>query len=349
MSSRVWFWRVALLVVAALTCLSSLIAQSDTSSITGFVKDSTGAAIPNANVLIKNQGTGAERQATTNETGYYVVSVLPSGYYSVTVQATGFKRFHKSQNKLDPNISTTVDATLEVGAITESIEVTATAAQVQSETATVGKLIESNLLDNIQMNGRNPLFLALLKAGVRGGSLQAFNFTETSGGLSINGSRTEHNLITMDGTVATRTRANDSQVGVSDMDTVQEIQILTTNYNAEYGRTDGGQIRIVTKSGTRVFHGSLYEYFRNSALNANTWVRNSTIGQAAISGSPEAFRFNQFGYVFNGPTTFRIIGTRTVANSSSFGRRSGRGFGRTSRPPAPCPHPPCAAAISANC
>jgi len=131
--------------------------------------------------------------------------------------------------------------------------------------------------------------------------LQTFNFAQTNGGLAINGSRTEHNLITIDGAVATRTRANDSQVGVSDMDTVQEMQILTTNYNAEYGRTDGGQIRIVTKSGGRQFHGSAYEYFRNSALNANTWVRNATVGQASISGSPEAFRFNQFGYVFNGP------------------------------------------------
>ena len=94
--------------------------------------------------------------------------MLPSGYYTVTVEAAGFKRFLKSRNKLDPNVATTVDVDLAVGAITESVEVVAAAAQVQSETATVGKLIESTLLDNIQMNGRNPIYLALLKPGVPG-------------------------------------------------------------------------------------------------------------------------------------------------------------------------------------
>jgi len=301
MSTLICCVRVALLTAAALAFSLVSFAQSDTSSISGFLKDATASAVPNAAVVVTNEGTGVQRRTTSNETGYYVVSVLPSGYYTVSVEATGFKRFLKTRNKLDPNLAATVDIALEVGALTESVQVVASVAQVQSESATVGKLIESNLLDNMQLNGRNPLFLALLKAGVRGGSLQGFNFTETSGGLSINGSRTEHNLITMDGAVATRTRANDSQVGVSQMDTVQEIQILTTNYNAEYGRTDGGQIRIVTKSGTKIFHGSLYDYFRNSALNANTWVRNRTVGQPSISGNPEAFRFNQFGFVFGGP------------------------------------------------
>ncbi len=100
-----------------------------------------------------NESTGLERRTHANDTGYYIVSVLPSGYYTVTVEAAGFKRFQNSRNKLDPNVATTVDVELAVGAVSEAVEVVASVAQVQSETATVGKLIESTLLDNIQMNG----------------------------------------------------------------------------------------------------------------------------------------------------------------------------------------------------
>ena len=293
--------RNCLIIFAALTLCGVCSAQYDTASLSGFIRDPSGASVPGAEISVRNEGTGFERKTKSLDTGYYVVSALPPGYYTVSISAAGFKRYDRTQHKLDPNIAATVDAVLEVGATTESVHVVASVAQVQSDTATVGKLIESSTIENMQLNGRNPVVLALLKPGVRGGSLQTFNFGMTSGGLSINGSRSEHNLITTDGAVSTRTRANDTQVGVSDVETVQEIQILTANYGAEYGRSAGGQIRIVTKSGTRDFHGSFYEYFRNSALNANSWTRNRTVGQPAISGSPEAFRYNQFGYVVHGP------------------------------------------------
>ena len=281
--------------------IPALVFAQDNAQISGFVRDGTGSVVPQSTITVKNEGNSVQRQTTTNEAGYYVVSTLPPGYYTVVVEAKGFKRFQKSQNKLDPNIPTTIDAQLEVGAVTETVDVVASVVKVQSETATVGKLIESSQIANMQLNGRNPLFLALLKPGVRGGSLQAFNFGLSSGGFSINGSRPEHNLITVDGAISTRTRANDSSIGVTDVETVQEMQILTANYTAEYGRSGGGQIRIVTKSGTRKFHGDLYDYFRNSALNGNTWARNRTPGRPDISGTPEAFRYNQFGYLINGP------------------------------------------------
>ena len=135
-----------LLVNAAVLTVAfspSMFAQSDTGSISGFVKDASSAGVPRAGVVITSESSGLERRTTTNETGHYVVSVLPSGYYTVTVEASGFKRFLKSRNKLDPNVATTVDVELAVGAVTESVEVVASVAQVQSETATVGKLIES--------------------------------------------------------------------------------------------------------------------------------------------------------------------------------------------------------------
>ncbi|MEZ5356938.1 MAG: carboxypeptidase regulatory-like domain-containing protein [Bryobacteraceae bacterium] len=278
-------------------CLSAacLLAQSDNAQLSGFVRDSSQAVVAGANVTVRNEGTGVERQLVTNETGYFVASSLPPGFYTVSVESTGFKKYVSTQNKLDSSIAKTVNVTLEVGAVAETVEVVASVASVQSETAMVGKLIEETQIKNMSLNGRNPLFLALLKPGVRGGALNGFSFGLTSGGFSVNGSRSQDNLITMDGAVAVRTRSNGTSIGVADLETVQEIQVLTANFAAEYGRSGGGQIRIVTKSGSRDFHGSFYEYFRNNALDANSWSRN----RAGLDKQAE--RFNQFGYVLSGP------------------------------------------------
>ena len=286
-----------LLLLLSLILLSALLLypQSDSAQVSGYVKDPAGAAIPGASIELRNETTGLERRASTNESGYFVIPGLPPGNYTLAVEAQGFKKFTKTQNKLDPSMSATIDATLVIGSLTESIEVTAEATTVQSETATVGKLIEGKQIENMMLNGRNPIFLALLKPGVRGGSLQSFSFDLNSGGFAINGSRAADNLITYDGAPAIRTRGNNTSVGTVDVETVQEIQVLTANYNAEYGRASGGQVRIVTKSGGRDFHGSLYEYFRNEHLDANTWARNRT------GDKRQANKFNQFGYMFNGP------------------------------------------------
>ncbi|MGE0102718.1 MAG: TonB-dependent receptor [Blastocatellales bacterium] len=282
--------------------------QSDLSSITGTVKDQTGSVVPNAKVTVKSEIRVFERVTTTNSEGYYVISNLPPGLYTVTIEASGFKSFNKTGNKLDPNIASKVDVALEPGQLTEVVNITATVSGVQTETATVGKLVEGKQIEALQLNGRNPLFLALLKPGVAGGSLASFSFGLTSGGFSINGSRSQENLITFDGAVGVRTRQNGTSIGVADLDTTQEVQILTANYNAEYGRSSGGQIRIVTKSGGRDFHGAVFEYLRNSALNANTWDRNRNSNRrdcdqfpADAHCRPNPFRYNQFGYNLNGP------------------------------------------------
>ncbi len=117
-------------------------------------------------------------------------------------------------------------------------------------------------------------------------------------GINVNGARSQESVITFDGAPMVRTRSNGTSVGVADVDSTSQVQVLTTSYPAEYGRTSGGQIRMVPKSGSTDFHGSLFEYFRNSALNANTWNRNfSHLGRAA-------FRYNQFGWNLNGPFFF---------------------------------------------
>jgi hypothetical protein len=283
--------------------------QSDNAQITGFIKDSSGAVISGAKVVVKSQAKSIERTAVTDDQGYYVISNLPPDIYSVTVEQPGFKRFTLSDKKLDPNIATAVDITLEVGQVSEVVSVQAQSVAVQTETATVGKLVEGKQIQYLQLNGRNPLFLALLKPGVSGGALGGFSFGLSTGSLNINGSRTQDNLITFDGAVAVRTRSNGTSIGVADIDATQEVQILTANYNAEYGRSSGGQIRIVTKSGTRDLHGTLYEFLRNSAFDSNSWTRKLT-GSAArpceqfprdTACRPEPFRYNQFGYSFSGP------------------------------------------------
>ncbi|MCX6592129.1 MAG: carboxypeptidase regulatory-like domain-containing protein [Acidobacteria bacterium] len=285
---------LALLLLAAVAAF----AQSDSTSINGTVTDPSGAAIANAKVVAKNERTGAVREVATSSAGTFVIPAIPAGLYTVTVEVAGFKKYESKNNKIDPNLPATMDAVMQVGTTTETVEVTATVGAIQTETSTLGKLVEGKQISDLQLNGRNPLFLSLLKPGVRGGnSLANFDFGLTTGGLQINGSRTQDNLIAFDGAVGVRTRSNGTSIGTADLDAVQEVQILTANYSAEYGRSAGGQIRIVTKTGGQQFHGSMYEYLRNSATNANTWSRNR-------AGQPIApDKFNQYGWNFNGPVT----------------------------------------------
>jgi hypothetical protein len=300
---------IALLLILMMCTSITVFAQSDSAQISGYVKDSTGAVIPNAKVIAKSQSQTVERSATTNEQGYYVMSSVPPDVYTISVEQPGFKRYTLTDKKIDPNIAASVDIIMEVGQVSEVVSVVAGTAEVNKESATVGKLVEGAQINFIQLNGRNPLFLALLKPGVSGGALGGFSFGLTTGGLNINGSRTQDNLITFDGAVAVRTRSNGTSIGAANVDATQEVQILTANYGAEFGRSAGGQVRIVTKSGGRELHGNFYEFLRNSAFDANTWARNRS-GPASrpcedfpkdAHCRPEPFRFNQFGYSLSGP------------------------------------------------
>jgi hypothetical protein len=296
-----------LLVLSAMLAL----AQSDNTQISGFVKDQAGAIVANAKITVKSETKSIERVTTTNSDGYFVVTQLPPDFYTVSVEANGFKQYQEINRKLDPNLPAKIDVTLQPGQVTETISVTAEASAIQTESSTVSKLVEVQQVEKLQLNGRNPLFLALLKPGVAGGSLGGFSAELSSGGFNINGSRSQDNLITYDGAVGIRTRSNGTSIGTADLDSTQEIQILTANYSAEYGRSAGGQIRMVTKSGGKDFHGNFYEYHRNSALNANSWARNAATPanqpctdprfEKANHCRPEPFRYNQFGYSVSGP------------------------------------------------
>src|SRR5712664_2770198 len=285
-----------LVVFLSLGASGMLFAQSDLGRISGFVKDSSGATIANAKVAVQNK-SGIERQTTTNESGYYIITNIPPGLYTMVAEAAGFLEYETRDNKLHPSADLVIDATLTVGSTSQTIEVSASTVQLQTESATVQKLVTREQIDALELNGRNPIYMASLVPGTRGGSLASLNFNFTQGPSNVNGSRNPENLITYDGAPATRTRSNGTSLGAADVDSTQEVEILTGNYAPEYGRTSGAQIRIVTKTGTQNFHGAAYEYLRNDAFNANTWSRNANPFLAYVA----PMKYNQFGYNLNGP------------------------------------------------
>lgn len=293
---------VGAFLLAMLLVAVPLMAQSDLGSIQGFVKDPSGSSVPNAKILIRNQ-SGLERNVTSNEAGFFSVTNIPPSAYNITVEAPGFKKYESTNNKLDPASTLGIEISLTVGAATETVEVSATAVTLQTESASVQKLITREQIDNLELNGRNPVGLASLVPGARGGNLSGLNFGFSQGPSNFNGSRNPENLITYDGAPATRTRSNGTSLGAADVDSTQEVQILTAAYAAEYGRTSGAQIRIVTKAGSQQFHGAMYEYVRNNIFNANTWTRNHTpdIPGLIPNSTVAPFRYNQFGYNVGGP------------------------------------------------
>src|SRR5690242_6702727 len=275
---------------------ATLLAQSDLGTISGFVKDPSGAVVIGAKVIIQN-ATGLQRNVTTNDSGFYTVTNIPPGLYTLTVEAPGFQKYESRDNKLDPSGHLAIDAALTVGAASQTVQVNASAVTLQTESATVQKLVTREQIDSLELNGRNPIFMSNLVPGTRGGNLAGLSFAFSQGPANFNGSRNPENLITYDGAPATRTRSNGTSLGSADVDSTQEIQILTSSYLPEYGRSSGGQVRIITKSGSQDFHGALYEYVRNDAFNANTWTRNHAPGQQFVP----PFRYNQFGYNIGGP------------------------------------------------
>src|SRR6266571_6844885 len=288
---------VALVFFMSLASSGALFAQSDLGRISGFIKDPSGATIANAKVTVRNN-TGVERQTTTNDSGYYVITNVLPGLYTMTAEAAGFQKYETRDNKLDPSADLVIDATLTVGSASQTVEVSASTVQLQTESASVQKDVTREQIDSLEINGRNPIFMANLVPGTRGGTLANLSFNFSQGPSNINGARTPESLITYDGAPAVRTRSNGTSIGAADVDSTQEIQILTADYAPEFGRSSGGQIRITSKSGSQDFHGAAYEYVRNTIFNANPWQRNAV---PRTTGITAPIHYNQFGYNIGGP------------------------------------------------
>jgi hypothetical protein len=291
--------RLRAVVFALFLVCATGYSQSDVGSISGFVRDKSGAVVPNASVTVRNEGTDESHTVTSDPGGHYSVPNLAPATYSISAVANGFSKFVSVHNPLGASTALAVDATLATGSVSETVEVTATAVVLQTESGSLQSEISGRTITDQQLNGRNPLYIGALIPGMRGGgTLGDFNFA-IGGGVpfNVNGARTQDTMVTFDGAPGVRTRGSSQIIGVANPDAIEEMQILTSDYQAEYGSSAGGQMRIVSKSGTKDFHASAYEYLRNSAMNANTWQRN----QSATTKFPSPFRYNNFGFTFGGP------------------------------------------------
>jgi hypothetical protein len=313
---------ILLLLVWGISTPRILNAQSDNSSVLGTITDASGAVVGNATVTLTDDANGSEHKAVTNSNGFYTIPSLAPGRYTITIEAPGFSKLVSQGNNLDPALPTTANFRLQAGA-TETVQVEASQATLTADSSMLGRVITGSQMEALPLDGRNPIYVALTKAGVTSGpssptaangsgagsNLSSFNFSTGLGAIQINGGRERDNLITYDGAIAVRIRATGDSVGVVDNENVQEVQVLATNYPAEYGRSIGGQIRVITRSGSNTFHGSLYEYLQNPDLNANTWVRNHNTANNENPNYPAAlktnfvapFTFNQFGGNVSGP------------------------------------------------
>lgn len=294
--------RISFLTLMVALWTGSAQAQFDTGQISGFVRDSGGLLIPGVTVTVINEGNRQLRQTASNDEGYFAFPNLMVGTYTVEAELAGFKRFVQTGVRVSAASRIGVDPVLEVGEITDSVTVLSSLAAVQAETAVLGRTVGERELLRMPISGRNPVFLARLKAGVVGGRMSSFRGTALGTGIqSISGGRANDVLITVDGAIANRTRSTeDTMLGPQHLETTQEVQVLTSNYSAEYGRASSGIVRMVSKSGTREFHGTLTHLFQNSALNANTWSRNRS-PDPRLNEKPEPWRYNQFGFALGGP------------------------------------------------
>ncbi|HET8547282.1 MAG TPA: carboxypeptidase regulatory-like domain-containing protein, partial [Bryobacteraceae bacterium] len=283
------FRRVSFLLFV---CAFALSAQVATQSIIGSVTDRTGATVPGAQVVITNVDTNLSRDAVTDEKGQYAIRLLPTGNYRVEITAQGFKKFVQTGVTLDIDRTARVDATLELGAITESISVTADAPLVNTTNATVGRTVENAEITNLPLVNRDVYQLLNLTPGVESSeSGNAFGFPEQrtmiNGGSYGGSGMVNYFLDGGNNTTGLRGTGN----AAPNPDAVQEFRVITNSYGAEFGRFAGGIIDVITKSGTNSFHGSLFEFLRNDKLNASTW--------GALSKAP--YRRNQFGGTLGGP------------------------------------------------
>ena len=279
-------------------------AQDTSGRIIGTVTDSQGAAIAGAKVIITNVGTNVVSDAVTNNDGYYQVLQLPVGSYTVSVEHTGFAKSVTAATALDINQSLRIDVHLKPGSVVQTVQVAAEAAQVETINATLGATVTGATIQNLPLNGRNAMDLALTQPGVIPIAEDVGTYgTDTSngglqngygGGISVAGGRGDAVTYLLDGGLNNRTTSNQI-VFNPNPDAVEEFRLLENNYTAEYGRNGGGTITEVIKSGTNSIHGSLFDYLRNDAFNANDYINNSL-------GNPRlVLKRNQFGGTVGGP------------------------------------------------
>lgn len=290
--------RLAWLSIALLIACPLALAQVTTGTISGVVRDSTGAVIPGVSVIMRNLETGTTRTAVTDEQGRYQAPSLALGNYEVQAQKEGFQVEIRRGMGLTVGREAVVNFELQVGTVTQTLEVNGEAPLVETTASSVSALVETRQIENLPLNGRSFGELALLEPGVNiskfqgSGSFQS-GFTTK---ISIRGTRPEQNSFLLDGTnvMGPMNQIPGSVGGQSlGVDAVREFRVETGTFSAQYGEAAGGVINVITKSGTNQLHGTVFEFLRNSALDARNFFDPGS--------SPPSFKRNQFGFSAGGP------------------------------------------------
>jgi hypothetical protein len=295
-SSRVFVGLVALITL----CAAAAVAQ-DTAQITGTVQDPSGAVVPGAQVTVVGAGIGVTRVTTTNAEGSYLAAGLPAGTYDLSVTAQGFKSFQARQIVVQVAEKARIDVKLQVGQVGEIVNVEGqNVAQVETQTSDLSGVVTGTQISQLELNGRSFTKLITLVPGVsdQTGSDAGAVGLDANVSFSVNGGRVEYNNWQVDGANNMDTGSNDTLDVFPNEDSIAEFRVFTSNYSAAYGRNGSGNIEIVTKSGTKQFHGDVWEYLRNDFFNANDWFDNA-------AGNPRpAYKRHDFGFTIGGPVIF---------------------------------------------
>ena len=264
--------------------------------ITGTVTDPSGAVVAGANITVTNAATNVARQVQTNATGNYTAPFLVPGNYTVRAELQGFRAATRTEVDLQVGAVARIDFTMEVGGISEAVVVKADSALLASESTALGTVVENKRIVELPLNGRNYLQLLSLSTNVTAeGGTSGSNATKVGGdrstqNFSIAGTRIQFNNFTLDGIANTDPNFN-TFIFRPSIEAIQEFKVETGIYSAEYGRNPG-QISVTTKSGTNQYHGTLFEFLRNSSLDAREWLQST--------GAKNPFRRNQYGFTFGG-------------------------------------------------
>lgn len=298
------------LLVVILVLMGSRMALGQSAQVQGRVTDSTGALIPGASVTVTNAATGITLKTKTNDDGQFAVPFLQPGDYNIVVEHTGFVPVRRTGVHLEVDQKAGIDFTLNVGAATQTVQVTSAAPLLETESASTGEAIDTKTVSTMPLNGRDYTQLVTLVAGAAKNS-----YSRASNGFSLNGSESFENTMLINGIdnnnyILGADSANMNAVTPS-VDAIQEFKVETSNYSAEYGRSAGGIVSVSIKSGTNQFHGDAYDFLRNTVLDANDFFAK----RAGLARTP--LHRNQFGGVLGGP----IVKNRSFFFVAYEGRR----------------------------
>jgi carboxypeptidase family protein len=275
----------------------SCLAQTYTATLTGTVTDPSGAAVANVKVMAVNQGTKLEYTAQTSDSGVYTIPFLPIGEYIVMVEAQGFKKLVSNPIKLEVNQIARIDLKMVIGDLSQEVTINEGAPVLQTENVTVGQVITGNTTVNLPLNGRNFQQLTLLVPGAVSPNPGGFNNVSLQNGQGrpyVNGNREQGNAFLLDGISIDETI--DNRIGYKpNVDAIAEFKVETSNSSSEFGNVTGATVNATLKSGTNEFHGNLFEFFRNDALDANIWENNRN------GAKKQKLRQNVFGGTLGGP------------------------------------------------